>query len=437
MEPIFTTTNRWISLFLLTLAFLPANLSAQTHSWEWGAWGGGQSIEAATQVIMDASGASYATGFFASDTFYTGGLALINPVQGGSFNSTEQMFLAKYDASGNAEWAVWAGGSRSDRGLGLDLDGQGNVYVCGYFRDSAQFGGNWYIGGNGYNFFLAKYDPAGNFLWVRHDESNPESQARTVAVDNAGNAYVGGHFVNDIAIGGMTIPALDGNRNGFIAKFETNGDFLWMERIPALILHTTNSSGLAALDLTDDGEHLAVVGTYRGTTKFGPNQQIQLTSYGPFLDGHFLAYYDTTGVPQWAKAMNELTLGTSSGPLMADMEINSNNDIFFTGTIGQVIDFDGTSYHPDTSQGQHTEIFLAKFSSAGNLDFVNLWGGSDMDEGHALAIDDQDNVYLSGVWEEVMTMGNTTFPFGNPFFCSWPAPTPWAMWIGLLATNWP
>mgnify|MGYP002260386227 CR=1 FL=1 len=46
-------------------------------------------------------------------------------------------FLVKYDSNGNALWARKAGGGSNDEANGIAVDGEGSIYVTGYFSTLA------------------------------------------------------------------------------------------------------------------------------------------------------------------------------------------------------------------------------------------------------------------------------------------------------------
>ena len=53
---------------------------------------------------------------------------------------TSDIFVARYDQSGDLVWAGQAGGTEQDQGLDIARDGVGAIYVTGRFTDKATFG---------------------------------------------------------------------------------------------------------------------------------------------------------------------------------------------------------------------------------------------------------------------------------------------------------
>ncbi len=98
----------FIGLFVLLLS---ATLTAQTPSFRWVQSAGGTNSDYGQSIAVDASGNSYVTGYFYSPTITFGTTTLTNASSG-----TADMFVVKYDASGNVVWAKSAGGTSMDFG---------------------------------------------------------------------------------------------------------------------------------------------------------------------------------------------------------------------------------------------------------------------------------------------------------------------------------
>ena len=65
------------------------------------------------------------------------------------------------------EWAVSAGGPKSERTRSLSLDSEGNIFLTGEATDGVKFGEATVKSAGGMDFFVAKLDPKGHFLWAR------------------------------------------------------------------------------------------------------------------------------------------------------------------------------------------------------------------------------------------------------------------------------
>lgn len=156
-------------------------------------------------------------------------------------------FVAKYGSSGLVQWARLAGGFGLKYATSVSVIDT-SVYICGRFEDSIQFnypmiGVNDKIYGIGNNdFFLAKYNTSGTFLWAKRGGSasnNSEEASEVVAIDSS--VYMVGYF-QDTA--NFNTPSASGTNeiyestggisssyDGFIAKYNYNGDLQSLNRI--------------------------------------------------------------------------------------------------------------------------------------------------------------------------------------------------------------
>ncbi len=138
------------------------------------------------------------------------------------------IFLVKYDTTGNVIWAKDAGGSSiiADESNGISTDGSGNIYITGYASDGAVFDTDTTVG-NG--IFIAKYDSSGNEQWAKHDVANPGNfnSANSISTDIYGNSFITGEFSDTIIFDSDTL--FDNGTNSILtAKFDNNGNLVWM-----------------------------------------------------------------------------------------------------------------------------------------------------------------------------------------------------------------
>ena len=162
---------------------------------------GGTNTDYANSVIVDANGNTYVVGYFSSSSITFGTTTLTN-------SGSADMFIVKYDASGNMLWAKSAGGTSNDYAQSIAVDANGNTYVAGYFNSSSiTFGSNTLTNAAGdYDMFVVKYDASGNVLWAKSAGGTSDDQANSITVDANGNIYVAGSFKSaSITFGATTL----------------------------------------------------------------------------------------------------------------------------------------------------------------------------------------------------------------------------------------
>jgi len=91
--------------------------------------------ESANFINIDASGNIYTTGFFEGTVDFDPNSGIFNLISAGS----RDIFISKLDASGNFIWAIQMGGTSEDVGIRLTFDALGNLYISGYFTETADF----------------------------------------------------------------------------------------------------------------------------------------------------------------------------------------------------------------------------------------------------------------------------------------------------------
>ncbi len=167
-------------------------------------------------VSTDVSGNVFMTGnFFCNITF--GATTLTNNC------SNQDIFIVKYDASGNLLWAKRAGGNYTDAVLSVATDANGNVLITGQFKSATTFGTTTLTNANGVNYqdiFIAKYDASGNVLWAKSAGGNFDDVGYSVSTDASGNVFMTGAFSTIITFGSTTLTNA-GFRDIFIAKLDT------------------------------------------------------------------------------------------------------------------------------------------------------------------------------------------------------------------------
>ncbi len=187
----------------------------------WAHHAGGNAGDYSYDIAVDGSGNVYVTGYFSSSTLTFGSTTLSNA---GLVN----IFVAKYNASGNAVWAKSAGGNLFDSGMSIVVDGNGNVYVSGSFQSpTANFGSLTLNSAGGQDIFVAKYDPSGNVLWAKRAGGSTDEAGIKLAIDVSGGVYVTGFFTSPTADFGSTILNNVAGYDVFVARYEPNGNLVW------------------------------------------------------------------------------------------------------------------------------------------------------------------------------------------------------------------
>jgi len=191
-------------------------------SFQWAISLGTSNSDYASCVKIDNSGNAFLSGSF-------DGTADFDPSVGtftlASFGM-DDIFLAKYNSSGNFIFANKIGGTNVDFARAIDIDGSNNVFLTGYFRGTADFDpspSTATVNSVGFNdMFVAKYNSSGLYQYAFSAGSSGFEEGTDISVNNAGNFYVGGSFENTVDFNpgiGVNNLISSGNLDAYIAKY--------------------------------------------------------------------------------------------------------------------------------------------------------------------------------------------------------------------------
>ncbi|MDZ7708292.1 MAG: SBBP repeat-containing protein [Trueperaceae bacterium] len=197
-------------------------------------------FERARSIATDANGHVYLAG-------ETSG-ALEGSNAGGS-----DAFIRAYDQDGNHRWTRQFGTTESEFANGVATDANGHVYVAGHTLGALE-GPN----AGSADAFIRAYDQNGNHRWTRQFGTTASDQARGVATDANGHAYLVGY----------TRGALEGSNAGdydaFLRTYDQDGNVRWTRQFG------TTEREIANDNATDANGHVYVAGETEGALE-GPN----------------------------------------------------------------------------------------------------------------------------------------------------------------------
>lgn len=239
---------------------------------------GGAKEDYAVSLVTDTAKNVYIAGFWegTADFDPSSGTAYLTP------NGMSDMFIAKYNSSGNFKWVKSMGGRKFDYLQSMAIDANQNIYTTGWFQDTVDFdpgsGTSQKISAGFWDIFISKLDKNGNFVWVKTTGGKDGEYSYSITVDDSGNIYTVGNFfyVTDFDPGTGTYNLTsNGGYDVFIFKLNSIGNFKWAKSLGS------NAYDYAKSVIVNDLGDVYTTGYYGQTVDFDPGAgTFNLTSNG-------------------------------------------------------------------------------------------------------------------------------------------------------------
>jgi hypothetical protein len=355
---------------------------------------GGSGLDAAYAVATDAAGNVYVTGETQSSGFPSAGA-----VQG-RWAGSRDVFVTKLDPAGaTALYSTFLGGSGSDSGRGIAVDGSGNASVTGttYSTNFPVTPGGLRTSKLGLSdAFVAKLNADGSALvYSTYLGGGGDDAGAAIAVDAAGNATVAGYtnslnFPVTAAAAQSTFQG--GAFDGFAARLNVAGSAL--DAATYLGGGGTDSATGVAIDQyanayvtgQTDSVNFPTASAYQAARAGGVDVFVAKVNAG--MTGLvYSTYLGGTGAEQ----AGGIVVDSSGSAVVAGATASTN----FPVTPGAYQTVNRGSY----------DAFLTRLSPAGNLlPYSTLIGGSGSDAAWAVALDPWGNAWIAGMTD------STSFP---------------------------
>ena len=332
-------------LIVLHLLFITFVFAQVDTAWVRRYNGAGNSFDEAYAIAVDNQGNVYVTGAsYGSGTQYD--YATIK------YNSTgETLWVRRYNIPGIG----W------DIAQDIAVDNQDNIYVTGYSWGSTEYR---------YDYATVKYNSEGVEQWVNRYNGIGDDWdwAFDLAIDNQGNVYVTG--TSD------SIQSSSISDNGYVTiKYNTAGETLWVKRYDGPI-----SEDLAYAIAVDQAGNVYVTGESQGPLS-------------PWYDYDYATVkYNSAGETLWVRRYNGPGNRQDGAYAIA---VDEAGNVYVTGRS-----------RPDSINVEGYDYVTIKYNPEGVEQWIARYNGprDDMDEAYALALDNQGNVYVTGLSSGIGTM---------------------------------
>jgi RHS repeat-associated protein len=338
-----------------------------------------------------------------TDSFVLLGGNLVG-LQVGSYDPTQTLTIDP-----TLSFSTYLGGSGTDIGNGVAVDGAGNVYITGN-TTSGNFPGT--SGGfhGSQDAFVTKLSADGqSILYSTYLASSASVSSSAIAVDAGSNAYVAGNTTSGYATttGSYQTSFGGGSTDAFITKLNAAGDNL------VYSTYLGGSQGDAAYGIAVDGAGDAFVTGYTASNggflggKFPTTVGAYQTSFGGGSQDAFVTELNPAG----SGLVYSTFLGGSGTEQGNGIALDPQGNAYITGYTAST-NFPTTSgaYQTALGTGATQNAFITKLNAGGAaLGYSTYLGGGGSDTGNAIAVNSAGNAYVTG------STTSTNFPTANAY----------------------
>lgn len=363
---------------------------------------GGSGEDRGTGIAVDSQGNAYVTGQTAST-------ASSFPVSGGpdlDYNGgSADAFVAKLSADGTTLlYSGYVGGSSSDVGNDIVVDGAGEAYIVGTTGSTeatfpVTIGPDLSYNGSIEDVFVAKVNTSGtSLLYAGYVGGTDIDKGLGIALNTSGRAVLTGLTRSDetsfpVAVG----PDLthNGDTDVFVAQVSADGTQLEYAG------YVGGSGAEHAWSVAVDGAGNAYLA---GCTTSAEGDGFPVTA-GPDLtfnggqDAFLARVNSATAALDYAGYV-----GGSANECADSVAVSVDGVAFITGSTGSS-DFPVTGA-PDTSFNGAGDVFVSGVSADGEIVYGTFLGGNGGDGAQGIVVDDDGDLYLAGITSSM----EATFP---------------------------
>ncbi len=420
-----------INIFFTPVLLLFSSLSLHAQSWSWAKSLGSPNNSTTVKTLRPYTGKrALVSGSFAAPSLSLGAQTLANAGQ-------DDGYAAIVDETGQYSWAARFGGSGRDVAVDAAAAPNGDFAVAGNFTSiSINIGGTNFFNSGETDAFIAKYNPDKTLAWARKIGSAEIDEASNVVVDAGGSTYVSGQVLDKFTLSTQYV---------FLRKYDAAGNLVWEQK------GVTQGGIVQITAMTlDQNQQVYLCGWLWGTVNFGNTSLKCDTSYaayilkyspsGAVLDTYFNPSLDKINSVQvhgntlyccaerkfgclgwgWPLSHSKVhllqldadlntvwhqTAGGTESCLSLDIaqsvSVDDNGNAYVTGYFfSDTLVFAGqTLLNVFNINYYYPEIFVFKYSPAGEPLWAKSLGGIHSDEGTGILAFGDDQFYLGGNFE--------------------------------------
>ncbi|MGB0838978.1 MAG: T9SS type A sorting domain-containing protein [Salibacteraceae bacterium] len=300
---------------------------------------GGTGYDNAWKMDVDSDNNLIIVGDFESTVDFDPGTPVVNKTSVGA----DDNFVVKLNTNGDLTWVKTFGGSGSEISDGLVVDSDDNVYVSGKYQSTVDFdpgtGTHNLTSLGGSDIYILKLNALGNFVWAKTvGSANGDDNTWCSAIDASDNIFIAGHFYWTVDFNpgsGIYNKTSNGNRDAFLLKLDSDGDFVWVNTFGAT--GELSDERIKSIAVDSEGAVFAT-GDFRNTIDFDFSPTPKSITALSTSDAFFIKV-NSLGSLVFAERLGGVSSSYTLN-LGKAVAVDGNNNAFISGTFKGTGDFD-------------------------------------------------------------------------------------------------
>ena len=351
---------------------------------------GGSGLDYGNAIAVDNNGNAYVTGYTGSTNYPATSGAYDQSTDGTAYDA----FVTKLNATGSAlVYSTFLGGSSTDKGICIVLDGVGNAFISGEtFSSDFPATSNAYdktFNGND-DVFITKLNSSGSALtYSTYMGGKSYDVVHGLAVDLNGYACVTGETTSsDYPLYLSYDNSTDGLYNDvFISKLNYGGSSLMFSTYFGGSGHDYGTS------VAFDANRNVYVTGYTASSNFPTTSGAYDQTYNGNNSDVFVLKFDAFG----GTLVYSTLIGGSSTDVSTSIAVDATGNTYVTGnTASTNYPTTGDAYDQSYNGGDW-DAFVTKLNASGSaLSYSTFIGGSSVDCGKSIALDNSGTATITG-----------------------------------------
>jgi hypothetical protein len=311
------------------------------------------------------------------------------------------LFLAQYNLQGEVQWAKSIEGNILSISGGIVSDSDGNIVITGYFFDTLIFDTDTLIANSDEgDLFTMKLDDNGVLLWRNQAGNDGIMRATGIGIDDDDNVIIAGKYKGEATFNNNTIQTNTADHDVFVAKIDTNGNFIWGKKLGGVF-----EDDLGDLALDDNG-NIYLTGYFLGVLSSSDGWEIQGNGINRNI---YIIQLNSDGEVNWGHS-----LGGTQDDFATSIATN-NNEVAITGYFQNNTNI--SSFEWDAEGG--FDAYIAIFDLSGNILNALPISGDDFEIASQITYDNEGRIITGGAFNNICRFDDNEITSNGSYDVYW------------------